>query len=489
MFWKREPSSGRRQASAWSMAARLTILYTASVSGLLALVCLFFVWTLARNLDREDTEYLVERINSLQQRLSRIPTMGPNFQRQIVEEIEDRSSPTAYLRLLDAHGALQAATPGMEAQLPSRMFPEAEIGSEESHSGVERRRQERAYWLMSALIRAGDNPEQKWIVQAGLDRTHERALLVEYRRMAACILLVGLPITALCGFLIAQRGMRPLRQMTEVAEGIAINRLNPRVGAEDWPRELMTLAATFDSMLDRLETSFARLSHFSADLAHELRTPLNNLRGEAEVALARPRSGEEYRRVLESSLEEVDRLARMVDSLLFLARAERPDAILQPTTFEARPEVEGVLEFYEAAADEGQITLSCGGNAILTADANLFRRAVSNLISNALRYTPEQGSVTVTLLQEANGSVMVRVVDTGAGVAAEHLPHLFDRFYRADPARSDPAAGTGLGLAIVRSILEAHGGAAEIASEPGAGTTVTLHFPPSAPEHLNMTDL
>ena len=201
--------------------------------------------------------------------------------------------------------------------------------------------------------------------------------------------------------------------------------------------------------------------------------------GQAEVTLSRGRGAEEYQRVLESSLEELGRLSRMMDSMLFLARAERAESPLQLAQFEVHSELELVREFYDALAEQRGVTLTCSGNAELQADPILFRRALGNLLSNALEHTPAGGRVSVSA-EAAAGAVLVRVEDTGSGIAAEHLPRLFDRFYRGDRARSGHPQGTGLGLAIVKSIVELHGGSVSISSTLGQGTKVLLRFPVTA---------
>jgi len=243
-----------------------------------------------------------------------------------------------------------------------------------------------------------------------------------------------------------------------------------------WPQELTALAEAFDGMLDRLEDSFARLSQFSADMAHELRTPVNNLMGEAEVSLSKPRTTEEYQHVLASSLEECERLSRLIDSMLFLARAENAETELKRSALDVRAEIETVREFYDVVAEEQGVEVACAGDGRLNADPLLFRQALGNLLSNALQYTPRGGKVTISVAH-SNGWIDIGVTDTGAGIDPEHLPRIFDRFYRADRSRSQHPQGFGLGLAIVKSILTLHGGTVAIKSTPGAGTTVVLRFP------------
>jgi two-component system heavy metal sensor histidine kinase CusS len=240
---------------------------------------------------------------------------------------------------------------------------------------------------------------------------------------------------------------------------------------------LTALAAGFDKMLARLEESFDRLSRFSADLAHELRTPIQNLRSESEVALTRPRTAAEYREVIELNVEEYQRLSGMIDSLLFLARAENAETRLSRGKFTVGPEIDTILDFYDAAAREREVALTRQGDGELYADPMLFRRALSNVVSNALRHTSRNGRVQVLVDTDHDRRVEIVVRDNGCGIGPEHLPHIFDRFYRADAARSSDSTNTGLGLAIVKSIMELHGGLASAESALGAGTTVRLSFP------------
>jgi two-component system heavy metal sensor histidine kinase CusS len=238
----------------------------------------------------------------------------------------------------------------------------------------------------------------------------------------------------------------------------------------------VSLASAFDRMLDRLQEAFEQLSQFSADVAHEFRTPINNLTGEAQVALSHERTIPEYKRVLHSALEEYTRLARMIDSMLFLAQAERAPAVLASVSLEASDELQAVRDFYHALAEEQGVELTCQGQTRVTADPMLLRRALSNLLSNALKYTPRGGRVTLRAAEGPGTTQTLSVIDSGVGIASEHLTKLGDRFYRADPSRSGSAGGAGLGLAIVRSIMTLHGGSLLIDSTVGQGTTASLVF-------------
>jgi two-component system heavy metal sensor histidine kinase CusS len=250
--------------------------------------------------------------------------------------------------------------------------------------------------------------------------------------------------------------------------------LKERIAPADWPRELQPLAIAFDDMLKRLDDSFTRLSQFSADLAHELRTPVANMMGEAQVALTRERTAAEYRETIESAVGECERLSRIVDNLLFVARVDAAREPIARKQFEARAAAEKIAAFYQTIADDRHVTISCRGEGQIYADPDLFERAVGNLLDNALHFTPENGSIQIMISKHAGG-IEVAVSDNGCGIASEHLPRVFDRFYRAEAARGSD--GSGLGLALVKSIIELHGGSAIIDSEVGRGTTVILTFP------------
>ncbi|HVR83086.1 MAG TPA: heavy metal sensor histidine kinase, partial [Planctomycetota bacterium] len=311
-----------------------------------------------------------------------------------------------------------------------------------------------------------------------LDRREEEKLLSQFRRRILPLLGVSVVLCALAGYQIAQRGLRPIKRISDAASRIRSTTLHERLPGGAFPAELGSLARTFNDMLDRLQESFDRLSRFSADIAHELRTPLNTLRGEVEVALGKARSPEEYRETLGSFLEEAARLTRLIESLLFLARAEDPKMEIRRERLDLAGELRSLADFYEAAASERGVTLSASSSEGLhvLADRSLFQRAAGNLIDNALTHTPKDGKILLRAERD-DGHIRIDVTDTGTGIAAEHLPRVFDRLYRADRSRSATTGGAGLGLAIVKSIAELHGGKAEIASEIGKGTCVSLILP------------
>ena len=218
-------------------------------------------------------------------------------------------------------------------------------------------------------------------------------------------------------------------------------------------------------MLSRLEDSFKRLSDFSSDLAHELRTPISNLMTQTQVALAQARSAEAYREILYSSMEEYDRLARMVGDMLFLAKADHDLIVPRHETVDLAAEVTGLFEFYDALAESHGVHLALSGQAAVAGDKLMLRRALSNLISNAIRHTPLEGTISVQIEACGTDRVCIAVGNPGTPIPPEHLPRLFERFYRVDASRQRGGEGAGLGLAITQSIVAAHRGTLTVHSD------------------------
>lgn len=477
-------NSSGKGTSAWSIKRWLTVLYVVSSFGILLVSSVFLYWVLNTRLVREDGQFLAAKVGLLRQILKE----EPDNHDVLREEIEWETAPFRlakyYARILEPDGTIEIETGNMRQVAPVGIFP-SPAGLSETPERASRRKSKNGHnlLLMSALARVGGANGGTRTLQLALDISHEDELISDYRQQLMLVLLAGILLSAGIGIFIAGKGLKPIENITRTVQHITAHQLHRRLGQSDWPLELNDLAGAFDGMLDRLEDSFTRLSQFSADLAHELRTPINNLIGETEVALSRDRASEDYREVLESSLEEYSRLSHVIESLLFLARAESPEAQAERKDFDPVKEIRDVMEFYEAMAEESGIELVFNGdisspdNYVIHADPTLFRQALSNLVSNALRYTGKGGRVEIEVERSDNGSMYVVVSDNGVGIQEEHLEKIFDRFYRADSSRSENKPGSGLGLAIVKSIMRLHGGTVTASSGPGKGTTVKLQFP------------
>lgn len=329
---------------------------------------------------------------------------------------------------------------------------------------------ERAGRVFRGIVAPADVRAQgqgRTFVGVALDVSHHRDFIAQFRIRLWLAIAAGVGLAALFGWFAARRGLEPLREMARVAKGVSATHLGNRLRAESFPDELVDLAAAFNDMLARLEDSFRRLSEFSSDLAHEFRTPISNLMTETQVALSRMRSADEYREVLYSNLEEHERLARTITDMLYLAHADHGLLVPEPGRIDLSLEVRELFAFYDALADERHVGLSLSGEGIVDGDRLMMRRALSNLLSNAIRHTPPGGDIQVSIDTGVDGSVRLRVANPGPTIAAEHLPRLFDRFYRVDASRVKEGDGSGLGLAITKTIVEAHRGKIGVSSADG----------------------
>ena len=313
-------------------------------------------------------------------------------------------------------------------------------------------------------------------VQAALDPIHHTHFMGRFQLILWAYVALATLTSGLLGWLAARNGLSPLRAMKARAQAVSAHRLDERMPVEAVPVEMADLAQSLNDMLLRLQTDFERLSAFSSDLAHELRTPISNLLTETQVTLSQKRTADDYRNTLASNSEELQRLARMVSDMLFLAKTEHGLALPHPETIALETEVAALADFYEALAADKSLQLVTEGAAQMEGDRLMVRRALSNLLSNAIRHSPEHGQVRIVIRSTPQGAE-VSVSNQGEAIAPDVLPRLFDRFYRADAARRHPASdGAGLGLAITRAIMQAHGGTVSASSEHGINR-FTLVFP------------
>jgi two-component system heavy metal sensor histidine kinase CusS len=457
-----------KQAEPRSIASQLVVRFTLAAAFLLCCGLGALYWIFVRHALEEDNEVLADKVAAVRADLG--TRGGVNVVTEELKNARAGDRAAYWVRVLDSTGRALAETPGMGALLPATVFPPVDPRNT-SQDPKDFRTSDRLFSLVTSSDEIGAN---RFTVQVAQDRTTDEQFRKQFAALLGVILALGVAASAVIAWTVTKRGLRPLGEMTRAVKRVGPNQLHQQVSAVGWPRELQPLAVAFDDMLHRLEDSFVRLAQFSADIAHELRTPIGNIRGEAEVALRRSRTADEYREVIESTIAECQHLGHIVDNLLFLARTEAAEGHLQRTSFEGRAAVEKIAAFHEPIAEDQNITIRCGGEARFVADEMLFGRALSNLVENAVHHTPPGGTIDITIANRGAHSE-VRVKDTGRGIAASDLPRVFDRFYRADSSRSSD--GVGLGLALVKSIMDLHGGSAQIESILGQGTTVSLRFP------------
>lgn len=466
------PDALRRTSS---IGLRLTALNIATVLVAMILVAVVVMWQLSSTFQAEHRRFFADKIAELQTDFAQGKATA--VVAEIARETGGRETRQYAARVLDADGRALGATPGMSTALPPAVFPGSTAANDAPRAYATA---QRVFALVTVPLQAttGTAP---LTLQIALDITRDHRLLMALRH-AMWLTFGGLAILlVLAGYAVSAHSLAPLQRMAGAARAITPAHLAARIPMDPpWPRELAELVGVFNAMLMRLEEAFTRLSRFSSDLAHELRTPLSNMSGAIEVCLLRDRANPEYRAVLESNLEECRRLAALVDNLLFMARVEHAEAAVRIETFDGTEAATWVAAQQAPAAAARGLGIEVSGNAMVTADPVLFRHALTNLVSNAIVHSGTHGAIRIELERDGNTS-RVRVIDQGAGIDGQHIPHLFDRFYRADPSRSRGSGqGTGLGLAIVKSIADLHGGSVEIQSQPGAGTCVALCFPDQA---------
>jgi heavy metal sensor kinase len=294
--------------------------------------------------------------------------------------------------------------------------------------------------------------------------------------IGAAVLAIGLA----GGWMLSGRAVRPIQRMSTTAASISANNLSGRIDLTGVDNELGNLGTILNAMFARLQTAFERQAQFTADASHELRTPLAVIHSHAELALARPRSGEEYREALETSLRAARRMRNLVEGLLTLARADAGNLAPQRQPIDLGALVEETAALLGPLAARREVAVRVDARDVqVRGDQGQIGQVVTNLLSNAIHYNRAGGEVEARVSAEQGGAVL-RVADTGCGIPEEDRGHIFERFYRVDKARSREMGGCGLGLAICKSIVEAHGGTIGFTSEVGRGSTFVVTLPAEA---------
>ena len=308
-----------------------------------------------------------------------------------------------------------------------------------------------------------------------IDRAHHTELVANFAKASLLAVPFLLFLVAAGAWLIARTALRPMRRFTSMAASVGSASLGQRLSVSGLPAELAELATEFNDMLQRINNGYARLQEFSGNLAHEMRTPVSTLLGRSQVALAQARHTDELRQVLESNIDEMERLARLISDMLLIASADSQTSPAELKKLALADAIKSVVDFLAVVAEEKNISITLSGDATVLADRLLVQRAVTNLLTNAIRHSHANTPITVSIVP-GDGGATVAVANRGLGIAAEHLDRIFDRFYRVDSGRSRADGGTGLGLAIVRSIMAAHQGQVTVTSLPDGQTTFTLVF-------------
>lgn len=455
-----------------SVTFRLTLLFASVSTTVLFLLGVLIGSLVEGHFEEQDMELLGGKMELLRHVLEKI--RSPRELEALPGQLEDLlvGHHDLAVRVLKADGQLLYSTEGST-------FPPALLAG----AGAPLLRP--ALWAdpenhpqrgIAALASTGIQDLAPVVVALSTDMSHHEHFMHSFKTALWSVMGFAALLSGFLGWVAAQRGLAPLREMSRSAAGITANRLDQRLAVESIPVELAEVAQTLNEMLARLEESFRRLSDFSSDLAHELRTPVSNLLTQTQVTLSRKRTLDEYQDVLASNAEEFERLSRTIADMLFLAKSDNDLIVPNREKIDLAAEIASLAEFYEALVEEKGIHLTSSGSGVVFGDRLMLRRAVGNLLSNAVRHTPEKGKITVRVDNSADSVVVLSVENIGETIAPEHLSRLFDRFYRVDPSRQRFSEGAGLGLAITHSIAHAHGGEVRVRSENGV-TAFEIRLP------------
>lgn len=445
-----------------SLTVRISLLFAVAASLVLLTTGYFLTQVVAAHFEEGDRHELngkLELIGNLFRHAS-----SQNELDLLPQQLDDAlvGHPVLAVVVTDAAGEIWFATSG--ADFPHTLLQDCQNQPAGCTAGTLQQWQQSgtSYRGMAVSMAAGNG--RPYTVAVALDIEHHVRFMNRFRSVLALAIALAALATAGLGWMATRWGLSPLRRVTQMVAGISAERLADRLPATGLPTELKPLAAAFNAMLARLDDSFRRLSEFSSDIAHELRTPISSLMTQTQVALSSARNKDAYKEVLYSSLEEYERMAQMVGDMLYLAQTD--NRLLRPDVEKVNlaNEIQGLFDYFEAWAEERAVSLTQTGSATVTGDRLMLRRALSNLISNAIRHTPPGQAVRVSLAGHQD-KVIVTVENPGPEIPAEHLPRLFDRFYRVDPSRQLNKDGAGLGLAIVKSIIDAHGGSIIVTSD------------------------
>ena len=461
-----------------SLTTRLGILLAVVAIFTFAGAGTYLYHSLSHQLESRDEQELFEKVDEMRH-LSQEATsiaairLNPHL---FVDAMANRDKMMVILKTPDGQMVLENLL-GQEELPPMKVVP---FGVTPGHDAIVQITTSTGLALSAVAAQANvGNSGEKLIITIARNFSDRVALLSAYRIKVWIAAIFGTLLATGLGYLMVHQGLNSIRIIARQASMITANRLDARLDSASAPRELQDLAEAFNAMLDRLRDSFQRLTQFSADLAHDLRTPLNNLMVQTQVVLSRARTNDDYQNLLISNVEEYERLARMVESMLFLARTENATVAINIVPLDSATELQRIADYFEGVAEDAGVSIIVDAMGLIHADAILLRRAVSNLTANAIRYTPAGG--TIHLQAKTNKlDATISVINPGAGINPKHITRLFDRFYRVDTARANSSSSTGLGLAIVQSIMALHAGTANAESQMNGQTIFTLNFPATA---------
>ena len=460
------------------LSIRLSAIFFLASLLLVAICSGILYWAVVEALRQADVQVIEKRLAAITGILD-AKDMNEGLVAHEVDE-DNQGPRQIFIRVVTDFVPLQLETQTMNKVLPAALFPDVRNTTlKENLIRTLVTANGETYQALAVRVPVVGKPgPAEAIVQVATDTTLDKDSLALFRRVLFMVLGAAVPLCGAVAWWLVHRELKPLSRISKATESIDGETLNTRLSLTGLPAELHTLASHFNQMLARLEGTCNGLKQYADNIAHELRTPVNRMRLEAEIALRHPLTPEEYKECISSNAIECETLTRMLQGLLFLARAENGQTVISAKPFAIQPMLDTVKDYFEsgAAASGIILTIEDANKLELSADRDLVQRGLANLISNALTHTQKGGSVHVKVLPKPNAMTFI-VEDTGAGIAPEHHARLFDRFYRGGHASMGPSDRLGLGLAITKSIVDLHGGTIDLESGVGKGTKFTVSFP------------
>ncbi len=461
-----------------SIRFRLTVWYAALLGGMILLFGASTWFGLAHYLNRSLSDSLVKPAQQIGENF--IIDVGVSGEGYVVEEINEHLAPEVndrFVRVTRGDGGVLyvSGAPKGGSFDPAEV---AAVGGTPSHEFTREAHLPGGGYLLIYALPFTARDGSRFLIEVGASYKHVEDAL----HGLALALALGLPLTIAAaitgGYWLTRRALKPVDEITRSAERITSRNLSERLPGTRTGDELERLSVALNRMIERLEESFLYVSRFTADASHELRTPLTILRGELEAAARRPQVAPELRETIGSALEETERLSRIVESLMAISRLDAGEARMEHDILDLAELAASTTEQMRLLAEDRDVALRCEsrGRVKIEGDRARLKQVVVNLVDNAIKYTPAGGVVDVEICA-VNGHATLEVSDNGVGIPAEALPHIFERFYRADKARSRQMGGAGLGLSIVKAIVAAHGGQVRVESVEGKGSRFMVDLP------------
>ncbi len=460
-----------------ALRTKLTLFYSITVSVLLVGLALIYYRVLTVGIDRDLTQDILDRTSGLRGYL-RFEEGQPIFVYDMndPDEVTFINRAARYYQLYDIRtGGLLRESDELQGSQVRFSREDVQHYAETQPTFTDVHTDQDQIRFRNEVVTSG---RESYLLLVGASVKPIKETLDSFLEGLAWVIPSGVLLAAVASWFMAGKALEPVAALGKAAGEIAVSSLDRRLPVRGTNDELDQLAMQFNQTLERLEKAVDEMKQFTASISHELRTPLAILRGEAEIALMQTSSAEQFRRVLASQLEEFEKLTRMINQLLTLARAESGEVEILKEPVNISAMVQTIIEDLEPVAASKNLTLSsdCHPGVTVNGDGAWIERIVLNLVGNAIKFTQPGGHVNVSVSEDAHNATL-DVHDNGIGIAPEALPHIFERFYRTDPSRSNRADGVGLGLSLVKWAVNQHDGSIEVDSTPGKGSHFRVKFP------------